>query len=940
MQLKHQIRYLISVFSVFFYPLFIFGQVVWTEPTFPTQNDDITVFFDASEGNAALKGFSGEIYAHTGVITNQSTGPTDWKHVVGNWGMADARTLMTRVSEDLYSLSYNIDDYYNLPPGEEVLRLAFVFRNVDGSIVGRDADGSDIFYDLYPESDLLFITVFSPAQPGSIYQEHDSIFIDLRLSDTASLKIYDNDLLIFDDLVDQASFYHQPAGPGFHKLYFEASSDTTISIETDFYIISDNQVNEDAPEGIQNGLNYYTDTSFVFQLYAPQKSFVYLLCPANSYTVNDSFRLKQSLDKKSWWLELPRRLFEEGNNTYQYQVDANLRIADPFSTVILDPDHDPFIQGEVMNTLPSYPSGMTSGIVTAFDLEKSAYDFEIDDFDKPSREKLVIYELLIRDFLTDHSFTSLQDTLQYLEKLGVNAIEIMPVNEFEGNISWGYNPSFHMAVDKYYGSRDELKSLIDAAHSKGIAVILDVVYNHAFSQSPLVQLYWDPVNSRPSPESPYLNPVARHPFNVGYDFNHESAATKAWVKQTLTYWITEFKVDGFRFDLSKGFTQFNSGDNAGLMAQYDPGRIAILKEYADHIWNLDSTSYVILEHFAENDEEIELSSYGAMLWGNMNHQFIEAAKGNRSELRDLDYSARNWSHPHLVGYMESHDEERMIYRTLREGESESGYNTRILSTALKRAEAASTIFYLVPGPKMLWQFGELGYDYSINYCQDGTVRNECRLDLKPVRWDYLQDPDRKHLMEVISALSNLKRNYPTFSSDNFEFNDGNLFVKTISFSHPDMDALVLANFRVINSEFIPKFPYTGIWYEYFSGDSLLVEDTDERMTFLPGEYKVYTSKRIELPHDFTTGAKSFEIEKINLYPNLISDDQSFYFELEDPVLVKEVKIFDINGISIDVSHIQNHKRIMLRIAAPLPSGIYSLQVLTDKKLFTGKLIRQ
>ncbi|MCB0669456.1 MAG: T9SS type A sorting domain-containing protein, partial [Saprospiraceae bacterium] len=73
---------------------------------------------------------------------------------------------------------------------------------------------------------------------------------------------------------------------------------------------------------------------------------------------------------------------------------------------------------------------------------------------------------------------------------------------------------------------------------------------------------------------------------------------------------------------------------------------------------------------------------------------------------------------------------------------------------------------------------------------------------------------------------------------------------------------------------------------------------------------------------------------------LIGDDQSFYFELEDPLRVKEVKVFDVNGIPIDITHIQNHNRIMLRIAAPLPSGIYSVQVLTNKKLFTAKLIRQ
>ena len=150
--------------------------------------------------------------------------------------------------------------------------------------------------------------------------------------------------------------------------------------------------------------------------------------------------------------------------------------------------------------------------------------------------------------------------------------------------------------------------------------------------------------------------------------------------------------------------------------------------------------------------------------------------------------------------MESHDEERIMYRVLTEGASQGDYNTHLLPTALKRIEAASTLFYSVPGPKMLWQFGELGYDFSINRCVNGSISTNCRLDPKPIRWDYLQPPDRKLLHDVIVSLTYLKANYPTFSTDNFFFNDANFFVKTVQLNHPDMDALTLVNFRVINSD--------------------------------------------------------------------------------------------------------------------------------------------
>ncbi|MCB0535881.1 MAG: hypothetical protein KDD14_27005, partial [Saprospiraceae bacterium] len=157
------------------------------------------------------------------------------------------------------------------------------------------------------------------------------------------------------------------------------------------------------------------------------------------------------------------------------------------------------------------------------------FNWQIEDFQAPPREELVVYELLLRDFLARHDYQTLKDTLDYLQRLGINAIELMPVSEFEGNISWGYNPSFHMALDKYYGTPEAFKSLIDECHRRGIAVILDVVYNHAFSQSPLARLDWDAAAFRPSPTNPWLNVEATHPFNVGYDFNHESPDTRRYI---------------------------------------------------------------------------------------------------------------------------------------------------------------------------------------------------------------------------------------------------------------------------------------------------------------------------------------------------------------------------------------------------------------------------
>src|SRR5690606_14971977 len=212
------------------------------------------------------------------------------------------------------------------------------------------------------------------------------------------------------------------------------------------------------------------------------------------------------------------------------------------------------------------------------------------------------------------NYATLADTLDYLANLGINALQLMPVNEFEGNSSWGYNPSFYFAPDKYYGAKNDLKQLIDECHGRGIAVILDVVLNHSFGQSPMVQLYFE--NGRPSAGNPWFNAEPMHPFNVGYDFNHESEYTKAFVKDVLRFWMEEYRVDGFRFDLSKGYTQKNSGtsDNAvGAWSAYDASRIALWKDYNTFIRSIDQDCYVILEHFAEDSEEQVLAAEGMML---------------------------------------------------------------------------------------------------------------------------------------------------------------------------------------------------------------------------------------------------------------------------------------------------------------------------------------
>jgi hypothetical protein len=824
------------------------GAQIYTDPPFPRADQPVTIFFDATQGTGGLANCSCNVYLHTGVITNLSNSSSDWKYVVTTWGQANPAWQMTPVvgQPNLYrfTIPASIRSFYNVPMSETILKMAFVFRNANGSLEGKGPGGSDIFYDVYPTNMPFTGLRLQPVDPSIIATAGATIPVRFVTSATADIQLFDNGNLV-TQTTGTSLDWNLSATAGEHLIEIVAQSGGDIVRSIFGYAVPVNVPAADPPAGTKRGITYLGDTGLRLSLFAPNKQHAFVVGDFNEWIPQ---QMNRSADGTTYWIEVDD--LTPGNYyAFQYLVSGGLRIADPYSELVLDPAHDAWIPPATWPGLPAYPN-RASGITSLIQPGAPQYQWQVENFQRPPKEKLVIYELLIRDFVGTRNYATLIDTLDYLERLGVNVIELMPVNEFEGNSSWGYNASFHMALDKYYGTPNEFKRFVDACHARGIAVVLDVVYNHAFDQSPLAQLYWDTDNFRPAPGNPWLNPVARHPFNVGHDFNHESQATKDFVTQVMQYWLSEYRVDGFRFDLSKGFTQNFTGDNVGAWSAYDASRVNILKFYADRVWETTPGAYVILEHFAANNEEVELSNYGMMLWGNMNHEYNEASMAFSSNLTWGSYQARGWSNPHLITYMESHDEERLMYKNLQFGNMSGSYNVRQLPTALGRMELAAAFFYPIPGPKMLWQFGEVGYDFSIFTCENGTVQpnnDGCKLSPKPVRWDYYNNADRRRLFDVTSGLIHLKKTYDVFNTANFTLNVAQGARKTIHLLHPEMNVAVQGNFNVTNMQILDPFPTTGWWYEYFRGDSIEVTNTADPLTFFPGEYRLYTSVKLPPP---------------------------------------------------------------------------------------------
>ncbi len=926
--------------SLIFLCLHSFSQLLsWTPDFIQESSASVVITMDATKGNQGLLNYTPttDVYVHIGVITSLSTGPSDWKYVKFTWGTTDAQAQAASSGSNKwsYTITGGLRAYFGISnPAETIRKIAILFRNGSGALKQANGDGSDMYIPVYTTGLAARFTVpfIQPTyipQPETIVKNiGDNIAMTGVASSPSTLKLYFNGSVV-QTALNATTISANPAivAGGSQTLVVEANDGVATTSDTIRFFVSGGITIAALPAGVKDGINYDADnTSATLVLYAPGKTRVSVIgeFPGSNWIEQLQYQMNETPDGNYWWLRLTG--LTPGNEyAFQYLVDGTLKIAEPYCEKILDPNNDPLIPAATYPALRSYPTGLTTGVVSVLQTAAPAYNWQVNNFQRPDKRNLIIYELLVRDFVANHDWKTLRDTLNYIKGLGVNAVEIMPLNEFEGNISWGYNPDFYFAPDKYYGPANTLKEFIDSAHKKGIAIVMDIALNHSFGTSPMVQLYWDAANSRPAANNPWFNPVPKHAFNVGYDMNHESLATRYFVSRVVAHWLNDYKVDGFRFDLSKGFTQTQTCDNTGnncdvnAWSAYDSSRVAIWKRYYDTLQLKSPGSYCILEHFAANQEETELSNYGMLLWGNMNYNYNQASMGYSTDWNfDQALSTvRGWTNPYLVTYMESHDEERLMYKNIQYGNSSGSYNIKDTATALQRQELCAAFLFTIPGPKMFWQFGEQGYDYPINYCQNGTINNNCRTDPKPIRWDYLQQAGRKKLHDVYSSLIKLRFNnlYKDLFVSNAVQQDFTGAFKTLKLSQAGASIVVMGNFDVVPQSSSVTFENSGTWYDYLNGTTITATGAAQPFTLQPGEYRVYLNMDADLPVTLIsfTGKQS---GNHNLLSWIVANEQDLsYYEVQR----------SSNGQNFSaVSHVNATGRSSYSFADNITSGISSV----------------
>lgn len=868
-------RKIILSISTIFISFAVSAQLLSWSPQFASDVSSITITVDATQGNQGLMGVTTPIYLHFGIITSASKDSKDWKYTPTTWATTTA-PVATSLGNNKWSFTIpNTRIYFNsanggVPFGETILSIALLFRTADGSKVQRNADGSDMYVPIYNIASnhiqiihpniLPFYTVAHEPVVATLNQAIPSTAV--ASTNLGTLNMYLNGTKVAGPITTKDTITANPiiTTSGNQVLVSELVIAGVSYYDSAKFYVAPTAVVAPLPAGVAEGINYGTDcSSATLVLFAPNKSSAVVLgdFTGSNWLAQSQFQMNKTPDGNYYWLTISG-LTSGTEYAYQYLVDNSIYIADPYAEKILDPFNDPSIPAATYPDLMPYPtnSNVTSnknGIVSVLQPCAPAYIWKQTNYVRPEKRNLITYELLVRDFGNARNYQMLIDTIGYFKRLGINAIELMPVSEFSGNDSWGYNPTFYCALDKAYGTKNKYKEFIDLCHQNGIAVIMDVVYNQmdAYSNSE-GKLYWDAATNGPAANSPWFNQNAPHPYSVFNDLNHTSAATQYLVERSMDYWLSEFKIDGFRLDLAKGFTQTKS--DGTTVENYDASRVANLNRYYDHVIATYPDTYMILEFLGvQRTEEQAYAAKGYLLWGNNNGAYNQATMGyaGNSDFSKIVYNdpQEAFTTPAEMGYMESHDEERLMYKNLQYGNGAGTYSVKTLPTALQKEAAAAAVFFTVPGPKLLWQFGERGYDISIN---DGS-----RTGAKPPHWEYMADVNRLNLYNVYAKLIKLRLSNPSVfnnSTFNYDFNDNGGLVRRFQIADSiagGINVTVVANMDVVAQTRTVTFQKADGWYNYVANgtgtgingvtDSFNIASTTQSITLQPGEYHVYIS---------------------------------------------------------------------------------------------------
>lgn len=874
---------------------------------------EITIIFNPNEGNKGMASAT-QCYAHTGLITSASSNDGDWKYVVEEWRKNTSKTQMTKDGANWKLVISNIYEYYNCPATTEIKKLAFVFHDgPSGSKEGKTAEGGDIFVELV-EAGLSASIVSNMPEIASL---GSSVTLNCYATAPATMTLKLNGEGVQTATGTEMVYTHKLENQGNYDFELIVSTDkeTATAIASTCVPMTPTKANR--PAGVVNGIYYdkTDDTKVTLCTYAGSKTeaakHVFVVGDFNDWTISNEYQLKQANDSAYFWIELTG-LTPQKEYAMQYVVvraDGQIkRISDLYSELVLHKD-DQWEPKDNYPGLMNYPSA-GEGYVTVIQTAKPEFKWSDAtlNFKRPNKNNLVIYELWVRDHTPARTFEGLMERMDYFEDLGINAIELMPICEFDGNDSWGYNPNHYFAVDKSYGSSEQLKVFIDECHKRGIAVIIDMVFNHTTGQNPMAELY---PYGNDLKYNPWYNPTGSIPHKdkeFEPDWNHDFGPTKTMFTRCFQYWLNEYKVDGFRLDLSHGLCGTTDDDVEHLQDYYNKGVKAV-----------SSDAYMILEHW--DNGASTLINAGMLCWDNTSNAYCQTAMG---WLKDGD-SFGNANRDGYVSYCESHDEERSFFKAKQWGNGDLQTNE---AARVARVPLNMAFLTLLNGPQMFYHFAELGFDDSKFMNKDSKwgkndygITSELGADYDAKtqvkkRVEHWMTEGNIH-MSAFQKVGQIIQLRTRIMPEVFEGNPTKASIgsgaklRTIQWGS---DVFVAGNFDVTGNQTV-TLP-SGTWYNYF-GEK---KETNTSITLAPGEVAIFTGKQVALPempeaYDFDTS-----IEDVVVTPS----------EILPPY---NVQVYTVSGQMVD-----RQVNVMQVDLSGLHSGLYIVQYEKNGKKIAKKVI--
>ncbi|NLZ16810.1 MAG: 1,4-alpha-glucan branching protein [Desulfobulbaceae bacterium] len=479
-----------------------------------------------------------------------------------------------------------------------------------------------------------------------------------------------------------------------------------------------------------------------------------------------------------------------------------------------------------LERIDPYARQVTNSVGNGVIYDHANFDWEGDNFTPPSHNELVIYEMHIGSFYVDEDgkpgdFDTVLRRFDHLVKLGVNAVQVMPIAEFAGDYSWGYNPAHIFAVESAYGGPDEFKRFVREAHKRGLAVILDVVYNH-FGPSDLDLWQFDGWQENDKGGIYFYNDHRSQTPWGDTRPDYGRGEVRQFIHDNALMWLEDYHVDGLRYDMTLYIRSIHGDGGEDI-----PEGWSLMQYINQSVRERFPDRILIAEDLHDNSAvTADIEHGGAGFHSQWDAQFVhpirtmvivaeDAQRSMEAVAKALCFRYEDDAF-HRVIYSESHDEvangKARVPQEI-SGEDPTGWY------AQKRSTLAASLVFTAPGIPMLFQGQE--------FLQGEWFRDDVPLD-----WDL--NEEFHGIVRLYRDLIRLRLNHKGLtrglSGQHIQVSHVNEAENIIVFQRWDEhgagdDVMIVANCsNTAKENYLIGLPESGVWELRLNTDASIYSD--------------------------------------------------------------------------------------------------------------------